>query len=127
MLTVILYIIGMLLYLFEIFYQYFAILKCFSTSDHIPIIVPHFSAAIGRNRYFQQSFPLHFSIPVSLTTFSQRMAVRIRKLILRKLTGAAKNLGLDPFQDPYGRFGDPGEHSGCCNLNSVAGGEQVLP
>ena len=41
----------------------------------------------------------------SVTTFSHRMAPRIQKLILQKLTGAPKTQGLDPFS--VGHFGGP--------------------
>ena len=33
-----------------------------------------------------------------------RKAPWIKKLIQQKLTGAPKNLGLDPFPDPVGNF-----------------------
>ena len=52
------------------------------------------------HRYF---FPHHFPV----ATFSHRRSAQIKKLILSKLTGAPKNLGLDPFPDPVGHFGAP--------------------
>ena len=36
-----------------------------------------------------------------------RGSARIKKLIKRKLTGAAKDLGVDHFQDPIGHFKAP--------------------
>ena len=35
------------------------------------------------------------------------VATMIKKLILQKLTGEPKNLGVDPFPDPIGHFGAP--------------------
>ena len=42
----------------------------------------------------------------SWSAFGRSMAV-IKKLILRKLMGAPKDLGVDPFPDPVGHFGAP--------------------
>ena len=38
---------------------------------------------------------------------SHRRNARIKKLILQKLTGAPKNLGIDHYTDPGGHFGSP--------------------
>merc|ERR1711954_400716 len=43
----------------------------------------------------------------SVATFSHRRSARIKKLILRKLTGSPKNLGVDTFPDPLRHFGAP--------------------
>ena len=45
--------------------------------------------------------PVFFS---SVVTFSHRGSARIKTLIEQKLTGAPKNLGVDPFPDPVGHF-----------------------
>ena len=47
--------------------------------------------------YFHYSFP----------PLSHRRSARIKKLIVRKLTGAPKNHGVHPFLDPVGHFGAP--------------------
>ena len=47
--------------------------------------------------------PLFFRV----TTFFNRTAPQIKKLILQKLIGAPKNLGVDTFPDPVGHFGAP--------------------
>ena len=49
------------------------------------------------NDYFHYSFP----------PLSHRRSARIKKLIVRKLTGAPKNHGVHPFLDPVGHFGAP--------------------
>ena len=49
--------------------------------------------------FFSFSF---FSFPV--VYFSHRRSARIKKLILKKLTGASKNLGVDTFPDPVSQF-----------------------
>ena len=48
-------------------------------------------------------FSFLFFFPV--VYFSHRRSARIKKLILRKLTGAPKNPGLDPLPDHVGHFG----------------------
>ena len=48
-------------------------------------------------------FPFLFS---SIIYFSHR-SVRIKKVILQKLTGTHKNLGVDNFPDPVGHFRAP--------------------
>ena len=48
-------------------------------------------------------FPFFFSV----ATFSHGTIARIKKLILRKFTGAPKNLGVDTFPDPVGHLGAP--------------------
>ena len=45
--------------------------------------------------YFHYSFP----------PLSHRRSAQIKKLIVRKLTGAPKNHGVHPFLDPVGHFG----------------------
>ena len=50
-------------------------------------------------------FSFLFLFPV--VYFSHRRSARIKKLILRKLTGAPKNLGVDTFPDPVSHFGAP--------------------
>ena len=47
--------------------------------------------------YFHYSFP----------PLSHRRSARIKKLIVRKLTGVPKNHGVHPFLDPVGHFGAP--------------------
>ena len=47
--------------------------------------------------YFHYSFP----------PLSHRRSARIKKLIVRKLTGVPKNHGVPPFLDPVGHFGAP--------------------
>ena len=49
------------------------------------------------NDYFHYSFP----------PLSHRRSARIKKLIVRKLTGAPKNHGVHTFLDPVGHFGAP--------------------
>ena len=39
--------------------------------------------------------------------FSPSTAVQIKILILQKLFGVLRNLGLDPFPEPVGHFEDP--------------------
>ena len=48
----------------------------------------------------------------SIATFSHRRSARIKKLILQKLTGAPRNLGIDPFQTPTAILGPSGGHFG---------------
>ena len=43
----------------------------------------------------------------SVVYFFHRGSVQIKVLILQKLTGAPKNLGLDTFPDPVSHFGAP--------------------
>ena len=50
---------------------------------------------------------IFFSHFISVATFSHRRNARIKKLILRKLTGTPKNLGVDTFPDPLCHFGAP--------------------
>ena len=47
--------------------------------------------------YFHYSFP----------PLSHRRSARIKKLIVRKLTGAPKKHGVHPFLDPVGHFRAP--------------------
>ena len=42
-----------------------------------------------------------------MVTHLKRRSAQIKKLILRTLTGAPKNLGVDPFPDPGSHFGEP--------------------
>ena len=48
-----------------------------------------------------------FHFPFSVTTFSHRKSVRIKKLIEQTLTGAPKNLRVDTFPDPCRSFWGP--------------------
>ena len=56
----------------------------------------------------------------SVVYFSQRRSVWIKKIILQKLTGAAKYPRLD-------RFSDPVSHFGLCRYCSVADSERMPP
>ena len=55
--------------------------------------------------YSHQSFL--FSVFFTVT-FSHRWSARIKKLILQKLAGVPKNLGVDTFPDPSAILGPPG-------------------
>ena len=44
---------------------------------------------------------------LSVVYFSHRRSARIKKLMVRNLTGAPKKHGLHPFLDPVGHFGAP--------------------
>ena len=57
------------------------------------------------NHYFTILF-FHFH-HFRVSTFSNRMAPWIKKLIWQKLTGAPKNLGVHPFPNSVGHFGVP--------------------
>ena len=64
------------------------------------------SSKIGMTAIFTiiiSTIPFFFSV----TTFSHTRSALINKLILWKLTGAHKNLGVDTFPDPVGHFGAP--------------------
>ena len=52
-------------------------------------------------------FSLFFYFLFSVTTFSHRRSVWIKKLFLRKLTRVPKNLGVHAVSDPVGHFGAP--------------------
>ena len=55
------------------------------------------------DRYFHH----YFFFPFSVATFSHRRSAQIKKLILQKLMGAPRNLGVHHFPDPVGYFGAP--------------------
>ena len=48
-----------------------------------------------------------FTLFFSVVYFSHRRSDQIAKLILRKLSGATKNLEVDPFPGPVGHFVGP--------------------
>ena len=63
----------------------------------------------------------------SVVFFSHRRSTPIKKSIYRKLTGAPKNLQVDPFPDLIGHFGAPmvavldfgGSHTGWFTMNDT--------
>ena len=65
--------------------------------------------------YFHYSFPFCF---FSITTFSYRIAARIKKFVYQNLTGVLKNIGFDPIPYTVGHFVF---YRRC----SIAGGERV--
>ena len=75
--------------------------------------------------FFSFLFSLFFFF--SVVYFSHRRSARIKKLILRKLTGAPQNLGVDTFLDPVGHFGAHWHAVRRCRRCGVAGSERVPP
>ena len=70
-------------------------------------------------------FPHFFFSTVA--TFSHRRCAWIKKLILRWLAGANKNLGVGTFRDPVGHIGVPWRPLWFCRRCHVASGERVPP
>ena len=59
---------------------------------------------------FSPLFSIFFHSIFSVATFSHRRSAQIKKLLLRKLTGAPKNLGVDHFPTPSAILRPPGGH-----------------